>query len=81
MTYHRLSRRDALKLGAGASAVAGASLLTSKRSSLAAPALIQGDITLRMMTHNTLEKPAGEVLKTMLDEFQTENPEHQNRAR
>ena len=74
MTYSRLSRRDALKLGAGASAAAGAGMLTSKRSSFAAPAVIQGEITLRMMTHNTLEQPAGEVLKTILDEFETENP-------
>lgn len=74
MTYSRLSRRDALKLGAGVSAATGAGLLMNKRSSLAAPAVIQGDITLRMMTHNTLEKPAGDVLKTILEEFQIENP-------
>jgi len=75
MPVYRLSRRDAMKLGIGATTAAGAAFVSAKHSTLAAPAVIQGDqVTLRMMTHNTLEQPAGEVLKTILDEFQQENP-------
>jgi len=60
-------------LGAGAAAGIGA--ITGKPSTLAAPAAIQGDpVTLRFMTHNTLEKPAGDVLKEIIAEFEAENP-------
>ena len=75
MSFYRLSRRDALKLGIGVTTTAGAALISPKHSLLAAPAVIQGDqVTLRMMTHNTLEQPAGEVLKEILAEFEDENP-------
>ncbi|HET9661454.1 MAG TPA: sugar ABC transporter substrate-binding protein [Thermomicrobiales bacterium] len=75
MPTYRLSRRDAMKLGVGATTLAGAAFVSAKHSTLAAPAVIQGDqVTLRMMTHNTLEQPAGEVLKQILADFQEENP-------
>lgn len=74
MTYRRISRRDALKLGASVSAAAGTGMLVNKQSAFAAPAFLQGDITLRLMTHNTLEQPAGEIFKTILSEFESENP-------
>jgi ABC-type glycerol-3-phosphate transport system substrate-binding protein len=32
-------------------------------------------VTLRFMTHNTLEKPAGDVLKEIIAEFEAENPD------
>jgi ABC-type glycerol-3-phosphate transport system substrate-binding protein len=64
-----------MKLGVGATTAAGAAFVSAKHATFAAPAVIQGDqVTLRMMTHNTLEQPAGEVLKQILADFQTENP-------
>jgi ABC-type glycerol-3-phosphate transport system substrate-binding protein len=75
MPVYRLSRRDAMKLGVGATTLAGAALVSAKHSTLAAPAVIEGDqVTLRMMTHNTLEQPAGKVLEQILADFQNENP-------
>jgi len=50
--------------------------VASKRSTFAAPAVRQGEpVTLRFMTHNTLEKPAGDVLKEIIAEFEAENPD------
>lgn len=67
-----LSRRRFLQTGA----VAGTGLAVAKSPTYAAPAVIQSDpVTLRFMTHNTLEQPAGEVLKTMIAEFEEQNPD------
>jgi ABC-type glycerol-3-phosphate transport system substrate-binding protein len=72
MTHQAMTRRTLL--GAGAAASIGA--ITGKPSTLAAPAVIQADpVTLRFMTHNTLEKPAGDVLKEIIAEFEAENPD------
>src|ERR687890_1433510 len=72
MTHQAISRRTLL----GAGAAAGIGALSSKRSTFAAPALIQGGpVTLRFMTHNTLEQPAGEVLKEIIAEFEEQNPD------
>ena len=72
MTHQAITRRSLL----GAGAAAGLGAITGKRSTLAAPAAIQGDpVTLRFMTHNTLEKPAGDVLKEIIAEFEAENPD------
>ena len=72
MTHQAITRRTLL----GAGAVAGIGAITGKPSTLAAPAAIQGDpVTLRFMTHNTLEKPAGDVLKEIIAEFEAENPD------
>ena len=50
--------------------------MASKRSTFAAPAVLQGEpVTLRFMTHNTLEKPAGDILKQMIAEFEEQNPD------
>ena len=66
MTHQAMTRRALL----GAGAAAGIGAITGKPSTLAAPAAIQGDpVTLRFMTHNTLEKPAGDVLKEIIAEF------------
>jgi ABC-type glycerol-3-phosphate transport system substrate-binding protein len=71
MTHQAMTRRALL----GAGAAAGIGAIIGKPSTLAAPAAIQGDpVTLRFMTHNTLEKPAGDVLKEIIAEFETENP-------
>ena len=71
MTHQAMTRRALL----GAGAAAGIGAITGKPSTLAAPAAIQGDpVTLRFMTHNTLEKPAGDVLKEIIAEFEAENP-------
>jgi ABC-type glycerol-3-phosphate transport system substrate-binding protein len=51
-------------------------MLAAPKAITAAPAVIQGGpVTLRFMTHNTLEHPAGEVLKEMVAEFEQENPD------
>jgi ABC-type glycerol-3-phosphate transport system substrate-binding protein len=72
MTHQAVSRRTLL----GAGAAAGIGALSSKRSTFAAPAVIQaGPVTLRFMTHNTLEQPAGEVLKEIIAEFEEQNPD------
>jgi ABC-type glycerol-3-phosphate transport system substrate-binding protein len=72
MTHQAITRRTLL----GAGAAAGIGAITGKPSTLAAPAAIQGDpVTLRFMTHNTLEKPAGDVLKEIIAEFEAENPD------
>jgi ABC-type glycerol-3-phosphate transport system substrate-binding protein len=72
MTHQAMTRRALL----GAGAAAGIGAIIGKPSTLAAPAAIQGDpVTLRFMTHNTLEKPAGDVLKEIIAEFEAENPD------
>jgi ABC-type glycerol-3-phosphate transport system substrate-binding protein len=72
MADSTLNRRRLLQTGA----VAGAGLAVAKSSAFAAPAVIQGGpVTLRFMTHNTLEQPAGEVLKEIVAEFEQENPD------
>jgi ABC-type glycerol-3-phosphate transport system substrate-binding protein len=72
MTHQAMTRRTLL----GSAAAAGIGAITGKTSTLAAPAAIQGDpVTLRFMTHNTLEKPAGDVLKEIIAEFEAENPD------
>lgn len=60
----------------GASAAVGIGALASKRSTFAAPAVLQGEpVPIRFMTHNTLEKPAGDILKQMIAEFEEQNPD------
>jgi len=67
-----LNRRQLLQAGAAASVGAAA----ASSSVFAAPAVIQGGpVTLRFMTHNTLEQPAGDVLKEIIAEFEQENPD------
>ena len=77
MSKQPVSRRQLLKTGAVAGIATGAGLAGVKRSSVfAAPAVIQsGPVNIRFMTHNTLEQPAGEVLKEMIAEFEVENPD------
>ena len=72
MTHQAMTRRTLL----GAGAAAGIGAITGTPSTMAAPAAVQGDpVTLRFMTHNTLEKPAGDVLKEIIAEFEAENPD------
>ena len=72
MTHQAMTRRTLL----GAGAAAGIGAITGKQSTFAAPAVIQGGpVTIRFMTHNTLEQPAGDVLKQMIAEFEAENPD------
>ncbi len=72
MTTQAMTRRHLL----GAGAAAGIGAVASKRSTFAAPAVLQGEpVTLRFMTHNTLEKPAGDILKQMIAEFEEQNPD------
>lgn len=73
-----VTRRDVLK--SGAAAAAGAALLpvpgaAAPGSRRATTTRRQGQVTLRFMTHNTLEKPAGDVLKEMIAEFEEANPD------
>jgi len=77
MSKQPVTRRQFLKTGAAASVAAGAGLTAAKHSSVfAAPAVIQaGPVNIRFMTHNTLEQPAGEVLKQMIVDFEAENPD------
>lgn len=71
-----ISRRRLLQTGAVAGVAAGTGTLARTRSTFAAPAVLQGDpVTLRFMTHNTLEQPAGDVLKEIVAEFEQENPD------
>jgi ABC-type glycerol-3-phosphate transport system substrate-binding protein len=74
MMNRSTTRRQVLRTGATAGVAAGLGLARAKRSSFAAPAVLQGGpVTLRFMTHNTLEKPAGDVLKQMITEFEEQN--------
>lgn len=76
MADGKLTRRQALKVGAAAGAAAGIGAVRAKSSVFAAPNIIQGGpVTLRFMTHNTLEQPAGEVLKEIVAEFEEQNPD------
>ena len=79
MTKTYISRRRFLQTGAAAAAagslvIGGASAAPRQQ----APAFIRhrqgADVTLRFMTHNTLEEPAGTILKQMIAEFEAENP-------
>ncbi|CAN5655433.1 sugar ABC transporter substrate-binding protein [soil metagenome] len=76
MKNNRVSRRQALKIG-GAAGIAAATGVTHARSSVfAAPAVIQGGpVTIKFMTHNTLEQPAGDVLKQMIVDFEAAYPD------
>ena len=72
LTDRSISRRSILKTGAAAGVAAGAGLkLGSQRKANAA--LQAEPVTIRFMTHNTLEKPAGDVLKEMIAEFEAAN--------
>jgi ABC-type glycerol-3-phosphate transport system substrate-binding protein len=74
MTKRVVTRRQLLRSGAIAGA-AGVGLARAKSSVFAAPALLQGGpVTIRFMTHNTLEKPGGDFLKQMIAEFEQQNP-------
>jgi multiple sugar transport system substrate-binding protein len=54
---------------------AGVGIAAAKSAVYAAPAVIQGGpVSLRFLTHNTLEQPAGDVLKQMIVDFEAENP-------
>lgn len=77
VSKHLVTRRQILKTGAAAGIATGIGLAGAKRSSVfAAPAVIQsGPVSIRFMTHNTLEKPAGDVLKQMIVDFEAENPD------
>lgn len=71
-----LTRRSVVRTGLGAGVAAGLGAALPKKSAFAAPAVIQGGpVTIRFLTHNTLEKPAGDILREMIAEFETENPE------
>src|SRR5918993_1956488 len=72
MATRTITRRHLL----GAGAAAGIGAVASKRPTFATPAVRQGEpVTLRFMTHNTLEKPAGDILKEMIAEFEEQNPD------
>ena len=72
MMNEAITRRKLLSAGTAA----GISALASKRSTFAAPAVLQGEpVSIRFMTHNTLEKPAGDILKQMITEFEEKNPD------
>jgi multiple sugar transport system substrate-binding protein len=72
MSNVAITRRKLL----GAGAAAGIGAVASKRSTFAAPAVLQGEpVPIRFMTHNTLEKPAGDILKQMIAEFEEQNPD------
>jgi ABC-type glycerol-3-phosphate transport system substrate-binding protein len=76
MRQGSFTRRQLLRTGAAAGAAAGVGLAGAKRSAFAAPAVLQGGpVTLRFMTHNTLEQAAGPVLKEIIAEFEQQNPD------
>ena len=54
---------------------AGSGTAGAGADATAAPATTSGgQVTLRMMTHNTLEKPAGDYLRQVIEGFQVANP-------
>ena len=70
-----ITRRQALKFG-GTEIAAVAGVSGAKSSVFAAPTVIQsGPVEIKFMTHNTLEQPAGEVLKQMIADFEAATPE------
>jgi multiple sugar transport system substrate-binding protein len=72
MASGSLSRRRLIQAGAAA----GVGVAGAKSSVFAVPAVTQGGpVTLRFMTHNTLEQPAGNVLKEIVAEFEQKNPD------
>lgn len=80
MSATSLSRRNLLKIGAGAAA--GAAIVPNRSSAAGVRGrtgslLVKqgGPVTIRFMTHNTLEEPAGTVLKEMIAEFEAQNPD------
>jgi multiple sugar transport system substrate-binding protein len=76
VTKATFSRRSALKIGGAAGLAATTGIARAKSSTFAAPAVIQGGpVTLKFMTHNTLEQPAGEVLKQIIADFEAEYPD------
>ena len=76
MTDASISRRQLLRTGAVAGAAAGIGIAAKHSTAFAAPAILQGGpVTIRFMTHNTLEEPAGTVLKEMIVEFEQQNPD------
>jgi multiple sugar transport system substrate-binding protein len=76
VTKATFSRRSALKIGGAAGLAATTGIARARNSTFAAPAVIQGGpVTLKFMTHNTLEQPAGEVLKQIIADFEAEYPD------
>ncbi|MEA2515092.1 MAG: multiple sugar transport system substrate-binding protein [Thermomicrobiales bacterium] len=76
MANGSITRRQLLRTGAVAGAAAGVGLARAKSSVYSAPAVLQGGpVTIRFMTHNTLEQAAGAVLKQMIAEFEEQNPD------
>jgi multiple sugar transport system substrate-binding protein len=75
-----LSRRRLLQTTATAAVAAGTVGLSSAGAApiTKAPAFIRhrqgAQVTLRFMTHNTLEEPGGTFLKQMISEFEQANP-------
>ena len=67
-----ITRRRLLGTGAAAATVG---LAGGVRPAVAAPSRQGEPVTIRFLTHNTLEEPAGTVLKEMIAEFETENPD------
>ena len=72
LTDRSISRRSILKTGAAAGAAAGLKLGTQRKANAALQA---EPVTIRFMTHNTLENPGGGFLKEMIAEFETANPD------
>ena len=71
-----LNRRNLLRTGAVAGAAAGVGIASKRSTAFAGFNVIQsGPVEIRFMTHNTLEQPAGEILKQMIADFETENPD------
>lgn len=78
MAQRSVNRRRFLQLSG--SAVLGSSILAVTGCGSTTPsapgggAASSGPVTLRFMSHNILEKPAGEYLQQMVDEFTQQNP-------
>ncbi len=77
MTDHKTTRRQVLIGGAAATASIGLARTANAAPSFGkAPAVIRrqgSEVELRFMTHNTLEEPAGTILKEMIAEFEAAN--------
>ena len=76
MADRSITRRRLLGTGAAGAAAAAVGIAGGPRVAAAAPSRRQGSpVTIRFLTHNTLEMPAGTVLKEMIAEFEQENPD------
>ena len=75
MSKQPVTRRQLLKPARSPASRPGSGLAASSSVFAAPGGDPGGPVNIRFMTHNTLEKPAGDVLKEMIAEFEAQNPD------